>query len=191
MKKLALKFFVVCWLLLNLISCFWFESFDEKNSEKMNTWLAHNESMLYEVWGTPSKSIIYPDGTKILTYIYKYTEKIRDGWWEDKNLPPPPREKHRPHIRPPRNKPAREMAPPSYERKSFGAKKFQIQPLHYRAYSIYHPAVYENYSCRISFTIEKGIITKWSYDGQNAALRRFIKKAPFIAEMREYDKFTY
>ncbi|MCH5149488.1 MAG: hypothetical protein J1G30_02370 [Spirochaetales bacterium] len=100
MKKLTLKFFAVCWLLLHLTSCLLFDSFDEKNfSEKMNTWLAHNESMLYEIWGTPSKSVMYPDGTKVLTYIYEYTEKIRDGWWEDRTPPPPP-PNHHPDTRP-------------------------------------------------------------------------------------------
>lgn len=210
MKKLTLKFFAVCWLLLHLTSCLLFDSFDEKNfSEKMNTWLAHNESMLYEIWGTPSKSVMYPDGTKVLTYIYEYTEKIRDGWWEDRTPPPPPPNHHPdtrprpPKYEPPKkmnppsnegrhpntkssgNRPNGKMAAPSYERRSFENRKFQIQPFHYRVRSIYHPAVYESYSCRISFTIEKGIVTKWSYDGQNTALRRFIKKAPFIAEIKE------
>lgn len=216
MKKSALRFFIVCGLLLSLTSCFWFESFDEeKFSEKMNTWLAHNEYMLYEFWGTPSKSITYPDGTKVLTYIYEYTEKVRDGWWEDRNPPPPPppkekrypnnkqpkyekprrvnppsNESRHPNVRPPRDNSSNKMAPPSYEKRNFNMHKFQIQPLHYRADKIYHPPIYKNYSCQISFTVEKGIVTRWSYDGQNAALRRFIKRAPFIVEIKENNEVS-
>lgn len=216
MKKSVPKQFAVCCLFLSFTSCFWFESFDDENfSEKMNTWLAHNEYVLYDFWGTPSKSIIYPDGTKILTYIYEYTERIRDGWWEDiKPPPPPPREKHHPddyrppkyekpgrmrppsnesqhpNVRPPRDDSSKKMAPPSYERRNFNMQKFQIQPLHYRADKIYHPPIYENYSCRISFTVKKGIVTEWSYDGDNAALRKFIKRAPFIAEIKEPNEIS-
>lgn len=206
MRKSIPKLFAVCCLFLTFTSCLWFESFDDESfSEKMNTWLRHNEYILYDFWGTPSKSITYPDGTKILTYMYEYTEKIRDGWWEDRNPPPPPppprdhhpshrppesarppaNGSHHPNVRPPRNNPSNKMAPPSYERKSFNLKTFQIQPLHYRGRSIYHPPIYEDYSCQISFTIERGIVTKWSYDGDNAALRKFIKRAPFIVEIKE------